>query len=162
MNQSDQHTDQDISYFAEKARRFISAQDRSKMEIEEKLKSWRCAPEWIGQIIHNLSVDGFIDELRFAKNFARGKFRIKNWGRMKITAALYQHRIPQALIKIALEEIDENEYRHTLMEILQKKWKIVNGDRGTKINKTAAFAISKGFESTLVFDILGSKNKEQW
>lgn len=162
MNQSDQNNDQDILYFAEKAKRFAAAQDRSKAEIEDKLKSWRCAPKWIIEIVQNLSIDGYIDEPRFAKNFARGKFRIKSWGRLKIIAALYQHRIPQAIISKALEEIDENEYQQTLLEILKKKWKITNGDPSTKTNKTAAFAISKGFESTMVFEILKSKNTKQW
>lgn len=141
-----------------RAVRYCDVQDRSIFETAIKLKSWGCEPEWQNTIINDLTNSGYIDELRFAYNFARGKFRIKSWGKLKITAALYQLKIPSAIINNALNQIDEVDYRNTLTDIIQKKLKITKGEANIRINKTAGYAIGKGFESALVFEVLKTIN----
>lgn len=143
----------------EKARRYCTQQERCAIEIQRKLKEWGCAPEKIPAVIKQLEKDKYFDEQRFANSFARGKFRIKGWGKLKIMAALFQLKVPQALINNALNDIDEQHYRQTLQEILEKKWKITKGETSTRLNKTASYAIGKGYESSLVFEILRSINK---
>ncbi|NLN95171.1 MAG: RecX family transcriptional regulator [Bacteroidales bacterium] len=126
------------------------------MEILLKLKFWNCKPEWIPEIINELKKERFLDEQRFANSFARGKFRMKSWGKLKIMGTLLQHNISQDIINKALNEIDENDYRNTLANLLEKKWKVTTGEQNSKVNKTAAYAINKGYESGLVFKILRS------
>ncbi len=145
---------QDIQYFTGKAKRFCDVQDRSREEVKIRLNAWACPTDWITAIINDLEKENYIDEQRFASSFARGKFRIKGWGKLKIMAALLQHRIPQAMIKKALEEIDEKEYRNTLADVLEKKWRITGGESHARLNKTAAYAVGKGFEADLVFQML--------
>ena len=149
--------DQDIQFFTRKARQFCDAQDRSLEEVKVRLKSWSCPHDWIAIIMKDLEKEEFIDEQRFANNFARGKFRIKSWGKLKIMIALFQHKIPQTMIKKALDEIDEKEYRDTLADVLEKKWRITSGEHYTKLNKTAAYAVGKGYEASLVFEMLKGK-----
>jgi regulatory protein len=151
---------QNIQIWLEKAHRYCDQQERCIVEVEKKLREWGCEPEKSKKIINQLVKDNIIDEQRFANSFARGKFRIKSWGRLKIMAGLYQHKISPAIINNALAEIDESEYHDTLVGILEKKWKLTNGEPNTRINKTASFAISKGYESTLVFEVLKTINKE--
>jgi regulatory protein len=151
---------QNIQIWLEKANRYCDQQERCIVEVEKKLREWGCEPEKSKKIINQLVKDNIIDEQRFANSFARGKFRIKSWGRLKIMAGLYQHKISPAIINNALAEIDESEYHDTLVGILEKKWKLTNGEPNTRINKTASFAISKGYESTLVFEVLKTINKE--
>lgn len=144
----------DYKQLKARAERYCDVQDRSTYETVIKLRSWGSDPKWINTIVNELTNSGYIDEQRFANSFARGKFRIKSWGRLKIIAALFQLKIPSAIINIALNQIDEADYRNTLTEIIEKKLKITNGEANTRINKTAAYAIGKGFESTLVFEVL--------
>jgi regulatory protein len=149
-----------IQNWIEKARRYCSQQERCILEVERKLRDWGCDQEKTKQIINLLVKDKFIDEQRFANSFASGKFRIKSWGKSKIVAGLYQHKISQQKINEALGVIDDDEYRSTLAEVLTKKWKLTSGEHNTRINKTAAYAIGKGFESPMVFEVLKSINKE--
>ena len=137
-----------------KAMRFCDIQDRSPLELEQKLAFWGCRPEWMNPILEELKAGSYLSEQRFAESFARGKFRIKGWGRMKIMAALFRQRIPSTMIHDALSQIDEEEYRETLIGIIVKKMKITSGDKRTRINKTATFAIGKGYESPLVFEVI--------
>jgi regulatory protein len=149
-----------IQHWVEKARRYCDQQERCIVEVERKLRDWGCEQEKSKQIIKLLVKDKIIDEQRFANSFASGKFRIKSWGKSKIMAGLYQHKISPQMINEALAGIDDKEYRDTLIEVLTKKWKLTSGEPSTRTNKTASYAIGKGFESPLVFEVLKSINKE--
>jgi len=150
---------ENIPIWLEKARRYCSQQDRCVFEVQKKLRDWGCEADKMATIINQLEKENYIDEQRFADSFARGKFRMKAWGKLKIMAALIQFRIPQGIIIKALNTIDDKEYQDTLKDILEKKWRFTTGEPGSRINKTATYAIGKGYESSLVFEIINSLNK---
>jgi len=149
-----------IQQWIEKAIRYCNIQERCVAETERKLRHWGCDETKIKEVLKQLIKYKHIDEQRYASSFARGKFRIKKWGRLKIMAALHQAKIPVKLIENALAQIDEDEYEQTLIDILTKKWKLTSGDPAARINKTASFAIGKGYEAPLVFEIIKTLNLE--
>ena len=63
---------------------YCSYQDRCHKEVIEKLKTFKIIPEGVNQIISNLINENFLNETRFSKNFVRGKFKIKNWGKISL------------------------------------------------------------------------------
>jgi regulatory protein len=67
-------------------------------------------PEAIDQIIFHLLQHNFLNETRFAEAFARGKFRVKKWGKTRIIRELKYREISQYNITLALKEIPEDEY----------------------------------------------------
>jgi len=152
-------SEKDFDVLLEKVRRFCDKQERCKVELEKKLYELGCDADTMVKVINIMTEENLLDEQRFANSYARGKFRIKKWGRLKIIASLYQLKIPQALINNALNEINEDDYHQTLTDLLGKKWLITAGETRVRMNKTAMFAIGKGYESSLVFDILTSINK---
>ena len=160
IGKTDYKKTEEFQQFTSRIMRYCDNQDRSPAEVFLTLKSWKCNPEWIQLITDEMQDLGFINETRFARSFARGKFRIKGWGKLKIMAALYQQKIPHAIINEALAEINEKDYLTTLADILEKKWKITGGETTTRINKTASYAIKKGYESTLVFEVIETINKK--
>jgi regulatory protein len=79
------------------------------------------------------------------------------WGKNKIIQGLKQKSISSKLIEIALSEIDEEEYKNALREILDKKKKLLKEENAYKRKaKIANYAIGKGFEAPLVFEMLNS------
>lgn len=144
----------------DKARRYCDQQERCVAEAERKFRNLGWDSGKIKDIIDQLIKEKSIDEQRFANSLASGKFRIKNWGKLKIMAALLQLKIPSAIINNALASIDEEEYRNTLTGVLKKKWELTSGETSSRLNKTASFAIGKGYESTLVFEVLKTINKQ--
>ncbi len=106
-------------------------------------------------MVSRLITERFLNEERFAKAFAGGKFRIKKWGRNKIVHELEAHRVTAKCIEKGLKEIDEADYRKTLRELLKKKL-AVGGDESLfkRNNKAARFAIAKGYEPELVWQFL--------
>ena len=110
-------------------------------------------PEAIDIIVSELIQDNFLNEERFAKSFARGKFRIKKWGRLRIVRELKFRAISKYNIDIALKEIDENEYLNTLDELTRKRVNAVKETNPFKRKKKIAdYLFYRGWESHLVYE----------
>ncbi|TBW29885.1 regulatory protein RecX [Gramella sp. KN1008] len=137
----------------QKLMHFCAYRDRSQQEVEDKLEGMRMIPEAKEKIIISLMQEGFLNEERFARNFVRGKFRIKKWGRIKITQELKKRGISSPIIKLGLSEINESDYRESLYELAGKQSeKIKESNSFKKKKKLADHLLRKGYESHLVFD----------
>ncbi len=135
----------------EKARKYCAYEERCQQQVRDKLYDWELHQKEVEQIIAQLITEGFINEERFSKAFARGKFRIKKWGRVKIKHELKKHRITDYCIKSGLQEINEKEYVKTLSELAEKKSKLIKEKHPLKKKyKLMSFLVGKGFENNLV------------
>jgi regulatory protein len=106
------------------------------------------------QIITHLIHENFLNEERFACSFARGKHRIKHWGKIRITNELKFRGINQTLINIALKEISE-EYYNIFDTLATRHWESIRETNSLKKRKKFCdFMLRKGFESNLVYERL--------
>lgn len=133
-------------------------QDRSHYEVEQKLKELRTLNEdERGEILIWLIQNNFLNEERFSKSYARGKFYQKKWGKIKIKQGLKQKRIPTNLIDKGIEEIIEEDYKSTLMELTEKKWNVLrDSDIFLKKKKIYNYLLQKGYENYLINEILNN------
>ncbi|MDT0646888.1 regulatory protein RecX [Zunongwangia sp. F260] len=137
-----------------KLMQFCAYRDRSHKEVEEKLKEMNMIPAAQEQIIIKLMQENFLNEERFARSFVRGKFRIKKWGRIKIKQELKLKDISSPIIKIALTEIDKDDYLSTLHEVAEKKSKLIKESNPFKKKKKLAdHLLRRGYEASLVYEI---------
>lgn len=140
-----------------KAESYCAYQERCQQEIRDKLYEWGLHSKDVEAIIADLISANFVNEERFAKAFAGGKFRIKKWGRIKIMLELKARKISDYCIKQAMKEIDEKEYVKTLTEIISKKSKEIKGVKPhIKNYKLANYAISRGYENDLIWQVLNN------
>ena len=138
-----------------KAQLSCAYQERCQQEMRDKLFEWGLYSNDVENIIANLISDNFLNEERFAKAYAGGKFRIKKWGRIKIKIELKKRKISDYCIRKGLSEIEEADYLKTLKEIIIKKRKETpKGKIQIRNYKAAQYAISRGFEGDLVWDII--------
>jgi len=133
-----------------KAADYCVIQDRCISEMQLKFISWGIERTFTAEIISKLIDEGFIDEKRFAVNYAGGKFRINGWGKLKIAASLRARNISATLIQEALSQFQMDEYTSYLNTLLQKKLKTLGGDTLPNRQKAAFFAASRGFEQGLI------------
>lgn len=144
-----------------KLMQFCAYRDRSHKEVEEKLKEMRMIPIAQEQIIIKLMQEDFLNEERFARSFVRGKFRIKKWGKIKITQELKFREISSPIIKLALTEIEELEYWKTLRELANKKIRLIKEpDPYKKRQKLSNYLLQKGYETQLVYTIAEEVSEE--
>lgn len=141
-----------------KLQSWCAYQERCQHDVRNKLYEIGMWQEAVENIIVKLIEDNFLNEERFAMAFARGKFNIKKWGRVKIKQELKQKRVSDYCLKKALQQIDETEYITTLKTLLEIKGKLIKEKNPIKFKyKLISYALSKGYERDLIFDILNFK-----
>ena len=132
----------------QKIKLYCSYQERSHYEVKEKLYSYKLRKQTVEEIVAQLIEESYLDEERFAVQFAGGKFRIKQWGKVKITHALKQKRVSPYCIRKAVEEIDESSYTKVLQKLAERKWTTLRKETNllTRMQKTRMYLLQKGFE----------------
>lgn len=137
----------------QKLRHYCAYQERSHYEVKEKLYSFGLRKQETEEGISQLIEEGYLNEERFAKQFALGRFRMKQWGKTKIKYELKQKQVSEYCIRKALEEIDTEEYEKTLRSVASKKWRTIKGEgvnHFVKMSKTRNFLLQRGFETNLI------------
>lgn len=130
-------------------------QDRCHQEVEKKMKEYQLIPEAREVILLHLMQHNFLNEERFSKSFARGKFRIKSWGKQRIVRELKFKDISAYNIKTALKEIDEKEYLKTIYSITENRNAVISEYNIYKRKqKLIGFLMRKGFENELVYKVV--------
>lgn len=141
-----------------KAALFCAYQERTQQEVRSRLKEWGVWGDDAEEIIAELISQNYLNEERFAKAFAGGKFRVKGWGKRKIKQHLQQRGISGYNFDQAMKEIAPEDYRTTLVDLLDKKRRSIRDDNPLVIKqKLVRYALSKGYESELIFAVLGSE-----
>jgi len=134
---------------------YCAYQERTHLEVKNRLYKFGLHTNEVDELLSHLIVEGYLNEERFAKAFAGGKFRLKKWGRLKIINELESRGLTTNCIRSGMKEIEEPDYEKTLQTLLIKKADLL-GDKDTfaKREKLARFGIQKGFESELVWKIV--------
>ena len=136
----------------QKLQRYCAYQDRCHQEVRSKLIELGIYGDDLEEIIVELIEENFLNEERFARSYARGKFRFKCWGRIKITRELKMRKISDYLIRKALEEIPETDYQQELYQFLERKLPFIKAKNDfERKQKLAAYAQRRGFESEYIW-----------
>ncbi|AMS27179.1 hypothetical protein AEM51_09300 [Bacteroidetes bacterium UKL13-3] len=142
-----------------KAANYCAYQERCYKEVEDKLYEWGIYGTDAGEILIKLSEQNYLNEERFAKAFAGGKFRVKKWGRNKIRQELKQRKVSEYCIKKGLAEIDDAVYVETLEEVARQKWDATKQPNIiAKRYKVYQYLISRGFENEFIQVVLNQLN----
>ena len=131
-----------------RAAAYCSTAERCRTEVVEKLKAWDKEGEAdASQIIERLEQEGFLDEQRYAQAFANDKMRFQGWGKLKIRAALAQKRLSSRAIHEALDGLDEEIYRQTLLKLAEKKRRELRKEPDEQVlrQKLSRFLAGRGF-----------------
>lgn len=135
----------------QKLKHYCGYQERCQSEVKEKLWQLKVSKKKHDEIIAKLIEEDYLNEERFAVQFAGGKYRIKQWGRVKIKYELKQKQVSEYSIKKALRLIDEDDYIKTLNKLAEKKYdSLKNEQRMVKKKKTIDFLMQRGFEFALI------------
>lgn len=141
----------------QKLRYYCAYQERCHSEVKEKLYSFGLRKQQVEESISQLIEEGCLNEERFAIQFAGGKFRMKQWGRVKIKYELKQKGVSEYCIRKALEGIDEDVYQKTLKQVASKKWNSIKGagvNLFVKMSKTKNYLQQRGFEPVLIQQVI--------
>ncbi|SDF62093.1 regulatory protein [Pedobacter terrae] len=142
-----------------KAESFCVYQERSQKEVRYKLVEWGMRGDELEEIITDLIINNFLNEERFAKSYASGKFNIKHWGRIKIKQGLKLKGVPDKILQKAIYSIDEDDYLQTIEKLAVKKARSLSeNDPFKRKNRLMSYLQAKGFETDLILLVLKASN----
>lgn len=142
----------------QKLRHFCGYQERCHSEVKEKLYTLGVFKNEHDAIVATLIEEDYLNEERFAIAFAGGKFRVKQWGRIKIKYELKQKQVSEYSIKKALQQIKEDEYRELLKKLAEERHQSLKEEQHTtRKKKTMDYLLQKGFEMDLVKEIVSKE-----
>ncbi len=134
---------------------YCAYQERCHFEVEQKLKELQMIPSAQEVIISKLIEENYLNESRFAQSFARGKFRIKKWGKQRIIRELKGRKISDYNIKLGLKEISALDYQSTFYHLFEKRKEAVsNYSISIQKKKIIDFMVYRGWETHLIYDAL--------
>lgn len=140
-----------LSELQQKLKHYCAYQERSHAEVMQKLYALGAWKRDAEQVVAWLIENDFLNEERFAVSFARGKFRLKKWGKIKIRHELTLKKVSSRNISTALGNIEDQAYQQTLNSLISKKWNsLKTGTAAEKKMKTMRYMLQKGYESILV------------
>ena len=141
----------------QKLRQYCGYQERSHYEVKQKLWDVGAYARDHDEIISTLIEEDYLNEERFAKQYAGGKFRMKDWGRVKIFYGLKEKQVSEYNIKKAMKEIDEDVYIKKLQQLAEKKYESLKGEQYlVRKKKTMDYLLQKGYESNLVHQFVNN------
>ena len=144
----------------QKTKHFCAYQERCHSEVKDKLYGFGLRKVEVEELLSVLIDEDYLNEQRFAIQFAGGKFRMKQWGRVKIRYELRQKQVSDYCIRKALAAIDEGDYLHTLQRLYDDKKATLRSVNNIFIRKRKLqdYLLQKGYESELISQLLRNEN----
>ena len=138
-----------------KIKHFCSYRERCHYEVREKLFGMKLAPKDVDALLSRLIEENYLNEERFAIQYAGGHFRQKKWGKVKIVYELRQKRVSEMVIKKALKALQGEDYAGMLEKLAMAKWKSLKSEQYlNRQAKTIAYLARKGYEMPMITEVI--------
>lgn len=146
----------------QKIKHYCGYQERCHHEVKQKLYDLGVWKKDYDEIISILIEEGYLNEERFAMAFAGGKWRQKQWGRVKIKYELKKKQVSDYSIKKALKQINEEEYLVVLKKLVEEKYAALQDeDYLVRNKKTMDYLMQKGFEPGMIVPAVQSISEKK-
>jgi regulatory protein len=144
----------------QKARYYCGYQERCHSEVQEKLYSFGLRKPQVESALATLIEERYLNEERFAIQFAGGHFRLKHWGKVRIRYQLKQKKVSDYCIRTALAAIDDEAYMEGLARLAEKKWEELAVETNPMVRKSKwqEYLLRKGYESDRIAEVMAAIN----
>ena len=147
----------------QKAKHYCAYQERCHSEVKEKLYSLGLYKKDVEETLSKLIEENYLNEERFATAFAGGRFRLKQWGKVKIKYELKQKQVSEYCIKKALASISETDYSRTIQKLFSAKLSTLKSEKNSfvKKKKILDYLLQKGFEASIINKLLNEQMQKK-
>ena len=141
----------------QKVKHYCGYQERCHSEVVSKLYELGVYKNEHDEIISTLIQENYLNEERFAIQFAGGKFRLKQWGKTKIKYELKSKQISEYCIKKALATIPLADYLKTAQKLFDAKSNTLKSEKNiyTKKRRLQDYLMQKGYEISIIKELMG-------
>jgi regulatory protein len=138
------------------AYRLLTYRPRSRAEIEAKLVDKGFNDAIIAAVLADLTRLGYVNDLQFARDWTRGRIRLRGFGRRRIGLELKNKGIGLEMIREVFAEIfSEEPESETAKRVVEKRLNTMKAlDRETRRRRLAGFLERKGFSFDIIRNVL--------
>lgn len=131
----------------------IYARPRSEYEIRTKLRVKKLDPEEIEGLISRLTLDGYLNDQKFAKWWVNSRKNTRSISSLKLKSELAQKGIKSDIVNEVIENnFDKEDELKALRDLVEKKRGKYETDQ-----KLMTYLASKGFNYSQIKEVLGEE-----
>jgi regulatory protein len=147
-------TDDRLQHALELAYHYLNRSDRTVSELRRHLEHRKVEAETLERTVETLTEQGYLDDARFARQFATDKREFEQWGSERITRGLLARGIEREQVEAALAELatDETELDRALA-VLRVRFPSAPRDRRER-DRAIGVLLRKGYDSDVALDAL--------
>lgn len=131
--------------------RLLARRDYSRVELQQRLRQRGYDEAAINAAIDECSQRGWQDDLRFAGQYLRNRYR-QGYGPLRITAELRQRGVAAGLIELLLDD-DELDWQQSLHQLFARRYGDKAADRQERLKQARALQ-QRGFDSEQIRHLL--------
>jgi regulatory protein len=131
--------------------RALNRRDRTELELRRTLADKRVGPGDIELVLDELREGGYVDDARYAHQFAEDRRRLDTWGSDRIERKLVSLGVDRELIAAALGEQDPGAELEAAVALLERRFpEPVSTPR--ERDRALGVLVRKGYDLELAYD----------
>jgi regulatory protein len=131
--------------------RYLTRRDRTVLEMRRYLEGKRVEPRAIDDVLAQLQHDGYLDDVRFARQFADDKRLLDEWGADRIERRLLALGVPHALVRDAVATRDHGGELDAARALLERRFPALSDDPHEQ-RRALGVLVRKGYDHELAWD----------
>ena len=131
----------------------VARRDLTVAELRARLERKHVPPEAIDEAVAELEETGFLDDARYARQFAEDKRELEQWGTDRIAQDLRRRGIAPQLIDAAVSTHDRVSELPTALLLLKPRYKQAPRDERDR-DRAWQMLVRRGYSPDLAYDAI--------
>ena len=85
--------------------RLLGARARSIADLRARLRRLGVTPETVASVVTDLTADGYLDDLEFARTWMRGRLAVRACGALRLRSELREKGVAMSVVEQAIREV---------------------------------------------------------
>jgi regulatory protein len=133
--------------------RYLGRRDRTVLEMRRFLEGKRIEPSAIDEALARLAQEGYLDDVRFARQFAEDKRLLEEWGADRIERRLLALGVPAELVREAVGLRGRGDELDAAVGLLRRRFPALSDDP-REHRRAYGVLVRKGYEQELAWDAI--------
>jgi regulatory protein len=131
----------------------VSRRDLTVAELRAALERKRVPPEAIDEAVAELEETGFLDDARYARQFAEDKRELDQWGSERIASDLRRRGIDPQLIDAAVSTHSRDSELRTALLLLEQRYPRAPTDDRER-DRAWSMLVRRGYSPEIAYDAI--------
>lgn len=144
--------------------RYLTRRDRTVLEMRRYLEGKRVEPCAIDDALAHLQREGYLDDARFARQFADDKRLLDEWGGDRIERRLLALGVPAELVRTTVGARDRGSELEAACALLRRRFPALGADPRER-RRAYGVLVRKGYEHELALEAIvahAGGAREEW